>query len=124
MHGEDLLDAPMRHGVGHQHGARYDLVLCLACTFDRRPHFADCEPARRCDSPLHYLSRLVRAQPFRSVIRLFRPLRVGLRGEFQTTSVHDVQLAVLCAQDNEGRPPGVSLQPKGYFHRAKSSPNP
>ena len=47
-----------------------------------------------------------------------------LLGEFQTTSVHDVQLAVSCAQDNEGRPPGMSLQPKGYSHRAKSSPNP
>jgi hypothetical protein len=56
------------------------------------------------------------------VIRLLCPLRVGLVDEFDTTSVHEVQLAVTCAQDNESRPPGVSFEPKGYSHRTTSFP--
>src|SRR5262249_27212380 len=76
----------------------------------------------RINSALYDLSCLSRGQAFGGVIRLLRPVCVGLLHEFDTTPVHDVQLAVSCAQDNEGRPPGVSLQPKGYSHGATSSP--
>jgi hypothetical protein len=73
MHGKDLVDGPIRHGVGHEHRASGYLISRLACAFYSRSHLSDRDSARLHETPCDQISRFASVQAFGSVIGLLSP---------------------------------------------------
>jgi hypothetical protein len=116
MYGQDLLDAPIRHGLADKDRAGCDLMVRRTGAIQCRLDLAACEPVRGLNAAPNHLACLDWAEAFRGVIRLLGPGRIAILDQLHTATVHNTRLAVATAQGNEGSPPRMSLQPKGYSH--------
>jgi hypothetical protein len=75
MHGQDLIDGPIRHGIDHEYRAGGYLMPRFACAFYSRAHLSDRDSVRRLETPSDQVSSVTRVQAFGSVIGLLRPRR-------------------------------------------------
>jgi hypothetical protein len=52
MHGEDLVNGPIGHGTGGEHGTGRDYMIRFLCALDRCSQFSDSDSSRRLDTAL------------------------------------------------------------------------
>jgi hypothetical protein len=111
MYREDIIDAPVGHWLADKNRAGGNVVARLARTFEGGSHLSKRKSARCLDSIIHDLARRFWRKPFRGVIRLLCPRRVGFLDEFDAAPLDHAGLVVVSTEGDESRPSRVSLQP-------------
>src|SRR5712671_522008 len=104
MHGKDLVDGPIGHGIHHEYYASGYLMSRLACAFYGRQDLSHRNSARRLDSPLDEGSGVARVQAFGRVIRLLRPRRFTFFNQLHAAAVDYVELTAAFAKDDKRCP--------------------
>jgi hypothetical protein len=113
MHGQNLLDTPIRHRIAHKHRAGCDVVSLLSLAHHGLLHLSDRDPPRRFNAACHQTSRRLSLQAFSSVIRLLRPLFIN---KLDPPPVNGDRVRVTLADDDKRRPPRMSFHPECDFH--------
>ena len=90
----NLFRGPLRHGLGHKHGAADDLVQQVTRPLDRGLHLLDSNPACSVHAASYEISRCGRIQPLCRVIRLGRPGHRTPLDELDSTAVEYVIISI------------------------------
>ena len=123
VHGEDLVDTPVRHRVAAEHGAGRDHVPRLAHARHGRTHLAKCGSPGVLDAAAHDAARLAGLAALGCVIGLPRGDGIGLRDEGDAAALEDDEAALVAgAENHERRPSGVRLEPESDPHGIRKPP--
>src|SRR5262245_31258684 len=104
MDGKDLVDAPSRHRLAHEHRASGHFLSRLTCTPYSRLHLSQRDSMRHRDTPTDKISCITRFQRLGGVIGLLGP-PASLFDQLHAAPVDDPMLAALRAENDQRRPP-------------------